>query len=270
MRGLRRYWRIYSAFAANAVKLMMAYSVWFWVELAGQVMMLIIFVYFWKAVYASNDTIGGMQAAETLSYILVAQIVAPLVRWSLILDFGFALREGGIAIELTRPVDYQARWYVEWTASMVMQTLRLALPLGAVAIVFFGLHLPSDPVVWGYFIASFLIGNAVLFFFDWTFACLAFYTTEGWGLHVLREGVAAFFSGSLLPLQMLPGWLQKIAAFMPFGQALNAPVSILTGITPVGEAPRIIGIQLVWLVGMFVLSRSFFTVASRKVTVQGG
>lgn len=270
MRSLRRYWRIYGAFAANAVKLMMAYSVWFWVELLGQIFMLIIFVYFWKSVYANTETVSGMRAAETLNYILIAQIVAPLVRWSLILDFGGAIREGLIATEFTRPVDFQGRWYVEWTASMLMQTIRLAIPLGAVAMIFFGLRLPADPAVWGYFVLSFLLGNAVLFCFDWAFACLAFYTTEAWGLHILREGVAAFFSGALLPLQMLPGWLQKFAAFLPFGQALNAPVSILTGITPVSQAPAVIYTQLVWLVGLFALSRIFFGVASRKVTVQGG
>lgn len=270
MNAIRRYGRIYGAFAANTIKLMMAYSVWFWVELLGQICMLVIFVYFWRAVYAATETISGMRAAETLNYILVAQIVAPLVRWSLILDIGGAIRQGTVAIEFTRPVDYQARWFVEWTTSMLLTAVRLALPLGAISVLLFGLRLPADPRVWAYFVTSFLIGNAVLFCFDWAFGSLAFYTTESWGLHILREGVATFFSGALLPLQMLPDWLQKFAAFLPFGQSLNAPVSILTGITPVSEAGVVVLRQLIWLAGMLVLSRVMFTVAARKVTVQGG
>jgi ABC-type uncharacterized transport system permease subunit len=57
---------------------------------------------------------------------------------------------------------------------------------------------------------------------------------------------------------------------MPFAQALNVPVGFLSGITPASEAPRLLLIQVVWLVVLFVASRRFFGVAIRKVTVQGG
>ncbi len=110
----------------------------------------------------------------------------------------------------------------------------------------------------------------MLFLFDWMFACLAFYVTETWGLSVVRIGVGSFFSGALVPLAMMPGWLQKLAASMPFAQALSVPVSFLSGITPLAEAPRLWLIQLAWLAGLLVVSRLVFRVAMRKVTVQGG
>jgi ABC-2 type transport system permease protein len=268
--SIRRTGSIYGAVAANAVKLTMAYSIWFWVELLGQILMMTVFVFFWQAVYASKDTISGMHVSETLNYILLAQVLAPLVRWSLIMDFGYLVREGNIAVELVRPLDLQARWYTEWTTSMLVSVVRQAAPLAVIAFAFFHLRLTTDPVVWLYFITSFLLGNAVLFCFDYAFGCLAFYSTEVWGLHVLREGIASFFSGALIPLQMLPGWLQKVGAALPFGQALNAPISILTGITPITQASRLLVTEVIWLVCMFTCSRLFFKVASRKVTVQGG
>ncbi|HYG60144.1 MAG TPA: hypothetical protein VD902_18915, partial [Symbiobacteriaceae bacterium] len=112
--------------------------------------------------------------------------------------------------------------------------------------------------------------NAILFFFDWTFASLAFYTTEVWGMHILREGVATFFSGALIPLAMLPGWLQAVAGALPFGQALYAPIGLLTGMIPLTSLPQVWLGQLIWLVGLGVFSRLMFTVAARKITVQGG
>jgi ABC-2 type transport system permease protein len=270
IRAITRTVRVYSAFAANMVKLVLAYSAWFWVELAGQILMMIIFVSFWKAVYGSTATVGGLQAQETIRYVLVAQLIAPLVRWSLVLDFGHIIREGLVALELVRPVDFQARYYVEWMTALVVTVLRQSLPLGLVAWLCFDLTLPADPARWAAFAVSLLLGNTILFFFDWTFASLAFYTTETWGLHVLREGVASFFSGALLPLAMLPSWLQQVAAALPFGQALNTPVALLTGITPLADVPRIFLTQLLWLVGLWALSRLTFRVASRKLTVQGG
>jgi ABC-2 type transport system permease protein len=82
--------------------------------------------------------------------------------------------------------------------------------------------------------------------------------------------VAAFFSGALVPLALMPGWLQAAAQAMPFAQALYVPVSLLSGITPVSQAPALWLVQLGWLAALLPLSRLVFNVAVRQVTVQGG
>ena len=87
---------------------------------------------------------------------------------------------------------------------------------------------------------------------------------------MVRIGVGSFFSGALVPLAMMPGWLQKIAAAMPFAQAMSVPVSFLSGIASAVDAPRLWLTQLIWLVVLLFLSRVVFNIAIRKVTVQGG
>ena len=270
MSWLQRRIRVYSAVAQNMVKLMMAYSVWFWVEMFGSILMMMIVFYFWRAVYADTDAVGGMKAQETITYMLFAQILAPLVRWSLILDFGGMIREGAIGIELLRPADFQARFYVQGLTAALVSLVRQALPLGMIAWLFFGLKLPTDPKIWVAFTVTVLVGNAILFFFDWTFASLAFYTTEVWGMHILREGVATFFSGAMIPLAMLPGWLQSVAGALPFGQALYAPIGLLTGIIPLSQLPQVWLGQAIWLVSLGIISRITFNLAARQITVQGG
>ena len=120
------------------------------------------------------------------------------------------------------------------------------------------------------FALTLLLGHAVLFLFDWGFACLAFYTTEVWGLGIVRVGVGMFFSGALVPLDMMPAWLQNIAMALPFAQVIYVPVAIFSEIIPLNEVPGLIFGQLTWLVGLFVLSRLIFSRSVRKVTVQGG
>jgi ABC-2 type transport system permease protein len=63
-------------------------------------------------------------------------------------------------------------------------------------------------------VISVALGRSVLFFFDSIFACLAFYSIETWGLSVVRVGVPTFFSGALVPLAMMPDWLQRVAAIL--------------------------------------------------------
>ncbi|MBF8284323.1 MAG: hypothetical protein HW378_3238 [Anaerolineales bacterium] len=269
IQSLRRTVNVYGAIAAMVPKENLAYNIWVWMQFAVQIMSMIIFVYFWRAVYANATTLGGLSLQQTLNYILLAQIIAPLVENRLIFHFGFLVRSGQVAMELVRPIDFQARYYVESLAGLGVYLVQ-KLPLFLLAWAFLGLQLPADPAAWGAFAVSLILGQSILFFFDWVFACLAFYSTETWGLSVVRVGVATFFSGALVPLAMMPDWLQQLAAALPFAQALAVPASFLSGITPAAAAPQVWLIQLVWLMGLWVLSRRVFSLAVRKVTVQGG
>jgi ABC-2 type transport system permease protein len=146
----------------------------------------------------------------------------------------------------------------------------LQIPMALVATFVFGLQWPISPAVWGAFLISAMLGYAALFFFVYFVACLTFYTTEVWGLGVLFFGMSLFLSGGLVPLALMPDWLRTVVLAIPFAQALAVPVNILTGITPLAQAPHIWLTQGLWVLGMWLASNLFFRVAIRKVTVQGG
>lgn len=267
---VRRKLRVYGGMAAVVPKMFMAYSIWVWMDLFVSIISVVIFVAFWEAVYASTSTINGLTLDQTLNYILLAQLFSEAAYVSnVIYDFGAGLREGQIAAALLRPLDYQSAMYVQ-NLSQLGINLILKIPLGLFIWLVYGLVLPSDPVIWIAFIITMLLGHAVMFFFDWIIGCTAFYSTEIWGMSVVRYSIAVFFSGALIPLTMMPEWLRTIATILPFSQAVFLPVSILSGITPVEEMPRIWLLQLVSLVVLVVLSRRVFGRAVRVITVQGG
>lgn len=269
IRSLSRAGRVYGAIAAMVPKQNLAYSLWVWMEFIVQIMTMLILVFFWRAVYANATTLGGLDLQQTISYILLAQVVAPLVQTRVIFGFGFLVQSGGIGLELLRPIDFQVRYFVEHLAGLAVFAVQ-RLPLLLIAWAFFGLRLPSDAAAWGAFAVALVLGQSVLFSFDFLFACLAFYTTETWGLSVVRVSLATFFSGALVPLAMMPAWLQRVTTALPFAQALYVPVAFLSGITPVAAAPQVWLVQVVWLAGLWAASRWVFSLAVRKVTVQGG
>jgi ABC-2 type transport system permease protein len=268
--ALRRKISIYSAFAAMVPKTFLAYTIWVWMSLFTELVAMIIFVFFWQAVYADGGTIAGLDLQQTLNYILLARIFSALAyNTNVIYQFGRLVRQGEMAVVLLRPLDFQLSMYVNNIADLLLGFV-LNIPLAIVAVVFFGLRVPLDPAIWGAFLISMILGHAVLFFFDWIIGCIAFYITEIWGLSVLRHGVAGFFSGSLVPLVMMPEGIRTVTESLPFAQALYVPVALLSGITPLADAPQVWAIQLVWLVVLGFLSRLVFNHAARKVTVQGG
>jgi ABC-2 type transport system permease protein len=269
MLALRRKVGIYGALAAIMPKIMLAFTGWFWVGQILNAIRLIILVYFWQAVYAETTSLAGLTLQQTLSYILLARIFLPFIDHDLIWEFGDHLRTGSIAHVLLRPVDFQLTAYVQALAKLLF-FLIYQLPQAALATLVFGLQWPADPAQWLAFIISALLGYTSLFFFHWCLACLTFYTTEVWGLGVLISGLTIFFSGSLIPLPIMPDWLRTLVLALPFAQSLAVPLSLLSGVTPLADAPQVWLSQIVWLVGLWLASRVVFRIAIRKVTVQGG
>ncbi|HTX90609.1 MAG TPA: hypothetical protein VMC09_05265 [Anaerolineales bacterium] len=259
----------YLAILGMVPKVFMAYQLWFWIGLVLSTIAMAILYFFWRAVYGGTQAIAGLTLDTTLTYILLAQVFRPLTDVDLIYEFGYNLREGGIVHHLLRPLNFQGMFYAQSLGNLATQMV-LQIPMALVATFVFGLRWPADPVVWGAFLVSAIMGYTALFFFVYSVACLTFYTTEVWGLGVLFFGMSLFLSGGLVPLAMMPGWLRTVVLSIPFAQALAVPINILTGITPLAQVPQVWLSQLVWVVGLWLASNLVFRVALRKVTVQGG
>jgi len=267
--ALRRQVSVYAALAAAVPKNFLAYSLWFWIGLILNTIQMMVFVFFWRGIYANTDSINGLTLQNTLNYILLAQIFNALTETVMLWEIGMNVRDGNIAHVLLRPLDIQGSYYVI-SLTTAATGIVLQIPMAVVATVFFGLTWSLDPAVWGAFLVTALLGRTVLFFFDYLLAGLTFYTTEVWGLAVLIFGAGLFLSGAMVPLEIMPDWLRSIVLALPFAQTLAVPISILSGIQPLSAAPRLWLTQLAWIAGLAVASRLFFNFAVRKVTVQGG
>jgi len=259
----------YAALAGMVTKTFLAYNWQTWTRLLQSLIGLVVFVYFWRAVYANSASVAGLALDTTLGYIMLARIFRPLGYFDLIFEFSYQLREGGIAELLVRPLDVQLAYYVQGLANLAV-ALGQQAPVLVVALLFFHLRFPSDPLTWAIFIVSVLLGRSVMFCLDFVLGCLTLYTTNEWGLNIASLGLTTFFGGGLVPLVMMPAWLRLIVQNTPFAQGIYVPLALLSGVLPLSEAQRLLLIQLLWLVGMLIVSRGFFNIAIRRITIQGG
>jgi len=262
-------WRGYAALAGMETKKFLVYHWSVVVDLIKNLIATVVFVYFWRALYANTASIAGLTLDATLAYILLARIFQPLGNFILVSEFGHLMHQGGIAHIQLRPLDIQLAYYAENWATLLVGLGR-QVPVALVALLVFHLPWPTNPAVWGVFIVSALLGRSVLFCFDYILGCVSFYTTSAWGLGFAVFGLSLFVGGGLVPLVMLPDWLRQIVLNTPFAQAFYVPISLLSGVAPLSDAPRLLLTQLLWLLGLAPLSRLVFSVAIRRVTVQGG
>lgn len=265
---MRRWLRRYAACASLAVRLALAYRAYLGMSVLTAAVFMAVLGYFWRAVLSTSGEVAGLDRAMALRYVLVAQVVSGAAETWILRRTSFALREGRIAVQLTRPLDLQLSHLGEAVGTWAV-TLATRLPLLALAAAL-GADLPSDPLVWAAFLASFGVGACAMFGFEWALASLAFRTTEVWGIQVTVEALTVFFGGAIVPLDLMPPALRAVANALPFQQVVHVPVSLLAGSIPLADAPRVLAGQAVWALALVLGSRVLFDRASRAVTVHGG
>jgi ABC-2 type transport system permease protein len=269
MRRVVNFWGVYSAFGVIELKNVLQYNAWFWVEMLRNIIAMLIMTAFWQAIYAGKTDLGGLALTTTLNYVILARALGTANSASVYWWMAEGIGKGELELQLLRPVDFQLMHLFRDATGWVINLLR-ALPGLLIALLAFGARLPTEPLVYLAFMATFILGGVVMYFFEFILGCLGFYTTEMWGLAVLRNGIALFFSGALIPLDLLPTTVQAIAGATPFAQALYLPIAFLSGVRPVGELGNAILLQATSIVVLFLLSRWIFARAQRVLTVQGG
>jgi len=97
-----------------------------------------------------------------------------------------------------------------------------------------------------------------------------FITMSPVGSLLMFSVLGEFFAGAVIPVPLMPTWLQNIVYLLPFHYTADFPFRVYSGHIPTSEA--IIGIlaQLVWLVALILLGNFAFKSVLRKVVIQGG
>lgn len=101
------------------------------------------------------------------------------------------------------------------------------------------------------------------------FACVAFWVEQSMGLWGVWFGLWSLLSGYLFPLELLPGWVRGVVAWLPFRATLAIPVEVLTGAAGGLDALRLIALQVAWLAGFIVLGTVLWRRGVRRYEAYG-
>jgi ABC-2 type transport system permease protein len=90
------------------------------------------------------------------------------------------------------------------------------------------------------------------------------------GVNALGAPIIIVFSGSLIPLPLLPEWMQPFLHFQPFAGLLDIPFRIYSGHLGGLEATVGLANQLVWSLVMMALGHLLMSRVMTRLQVQGG
>lgn len=133
-----------------------------------------------------------------------------------------------------------------------------------------GIAPPASVLAALLFLVSVGLGFLIKFLITFMVALLCFWTTNGLGLIWAQTAVINLFSGALIPLQILPGWLQSVALAAPFQGIVYTPVMIYMGAIEGAALWMALGLQLFWVIALWWLVRLMWMPALRTLDLQGG
>jgi ABC-2 type transport system permease protein len=262
--------RSYLPVARATYMIGMVYRFGFLFTILGNLVYLGVAYYLWSSIYRYSDTIRGLTFNETFLYVGLGSAIFILLKTYADWFIHYEIREGNIAIYLTKPIDYQIYNLFANLGSLLMNLTAITLPTVLVMLFVFkvrvavGIGLLLFPV-------SLLLAFLISFSIDYFVGLMGFYSESVWGLSITKEIIVTVFSGALIPLQFFPEAIQKILFWLPFQAIFHTPIMMVTRPDQEWEVfLPLITVQLGWAMLLFLLARLFYHQAVKVLRIAGG
>ena len=253
----------------TAVVSQLQYRVTNYFYMLGMIAEPVVYLVVWTTISKQQGgAINGITTGEFAAY----YIVWTLVR-NMNIVFGapfweYRIREGRLAGDLLKPMyilHYDLAYFAGWKFVVVALWLPIAVGLSAV------FHPALNPsalqivvfivAIWGaYFVRS---------MFQGTIGMLNFWTTRGAAVFDLYMATEMLLSGRLVPLRLMPGWVQTVADYLPFKWTFGFPIESLVGNMSTRSLLLGLGAQLMWTVIGYVLFSIAWRAAIKRFSAVG-
>lgn len=223
----------------------------------------------WTAV-ARETPVGRFGQSDFAAYFLAVLVVRLLtgcwVVWALTME----IREGTLAMRLLRPMHPLVSYSAENLAALPVRGM-LALPIALASLFIVGTdHVSHDPRVW-LLVPLMILGAWVMVFLVMAIVgSFALWVESASSLYEVWLGFYTVFSGYLVPLELFPGWLQKLAYWLPFRMMIGFPVEAMLGRLSWAQIAEGFALQAGYIVFFLVCLRLLWRAGMRRYAAFGG
>ena len=219
------------------------------------------------AVIEQSGAINGLDRTKAVTFVFVAQGMLMLISAFGAQEVGDRVKDGSIASDLYRPVDFCGYWLAVDLGKAAFLAIFRGLPPLLLGALVFPVSLPTSAAKWTGFVLC-VVMSVVIASRWWLIVNLvAFWTVEVRGIRNLAVVILNLCAGVFIPLQLLPDKWRPVVMATPFAAMLQRPVDLLLGLT---TWSTVFAWQVLWLVVLEASVRIELGAAMRKVVIQGG
>jgi ABC-2 type transport system permease protein len=242
-------------------------------QIVGSLLSLAVQISLWKALYANGnepDTLlGSVSLNEMYAYSVISIAISIFVGNSVIHRMDSKIKTGEIAVDLMKPLNLHFIIISETIGNNLFLAIVQLLPIALVGVMLFDINIPSWTYMLLFMIA--LVNAFVLnFIISYIFGMIGFWYLSIWQINIIMDGIVRILSGRWIPLWLFPPFLAAVSAFFPYRFIYYEPITIFLGKATVMDSVRIIGLQLIWIAGLFAVATLVWNKGVRKLVIQGG
>jgi ABC-2 type transport system permease protein len=269
---MRPYWAQLSASFQVLLRYRMAAAAGATTQMFWGFLRLSILTAFYAALPAGQAP--PMSLPELAAYVWLGQALWGLMPLRAEAEIATLVREGGIAYELTRPVDLYGLWLSRAIAVRLAPTM-LRLPIVLLVGIFlprpdWALPPPQSAAAFGLFMIALVLAVLLAASFTALLGVTCLWTEGGNGVGNFIALLGVLTSGVVLPLPVLPDGLRSVLECLPFAGVSDLPLRIYSGHVPAAEATPALLRSAGWTCAVMALGWCSLRGSLRRVVAHGG
>jgi ABC-2 type transport system permease protein len=253
---------------ADAIQYRVESAIYFLYEMVPPIMM----AFVWLAGYEDQGTVAGYALGEMLAYTVGVMVLRGTVTIHVEWALDHEIRQGLLSTQLIRPYNY---WGFLFADAVAWRAVRLTFAVPALLGCLYWLGPSLEGVTFPIerlpaLAVTVALAFVLCFFLKLCVGSIGFWTNEIMGITTLYEVIASVLGGILIPIALLPDWLQTVARLLPIQAIYGVPLAVLLGKGEGAEPLPGILLQLGWIVALWALAMVLWRAGLRQYESVGG
>lgn len=232
----------------------------------GNIAELLVLVVIWSAVFKNVNMIKGYTSNEMISYVVFSWFFAFLTtNYAFEQNVAKDIQLGTLSNFLVKPMSYM-RYMVAISLGRISIAFIVVLVQGALVMYVFSnaLHFSINSQTAILLVAMLVASYFLNLFMAILIGMIAFWTTEIVGIQYSIKVFVKLISGSYFPINLLPTAIINISMVFPFIYTVFIPVQLYLGKISFMEGMRGFGIEILWLIALYVVIKIVWRFGLRK------
>ena len=261
---------VYLAEARIAIAEQIQYRTANYMYMLGMVAEPVVYLVVWSTIAAQQGgSVGGYTAGAFAAYYIVWTLVRNINIVFTPYGWESRIREGRLSAQLLHPlfpIVEDLGFFLGWKPVVVV----LWLPIAAFLSLVFHPVFTATPLAVAVFAVSLLGAYLIRSLNQSSLGLITFWTTRVGPIFQLYIAAELLLSGRLVPMSLMPDWVQTIANFLPFRWTFGFPIEALVANLSTEQLLTGLAVQLFWIIVGSVLVRVVWQFAIQRYSAVSG
>lgn len=244
----------------------MVYRINFFTHRLGNLFEIFSQIIIWSVIFNNQSIVSGYSYNEMITYIVVGWLFMFMTaNYGLEFKVSEDIQTGRMSNMLIKPISY-LRYIV--TLSIGRVSIAMSTAIGMQILVFV---LLKNIIIFNFdffliiiLLAMLIVGYFIRLFFSIIIGFASFWTMEISGIIICSGVIIKFLSGAFFPINLLPSYIVKIFTFFPFVYTFYTPTQIYLGKISLAEGVKGLGIEILWLLVLYLIIKLIWKKGLKK------